>query len=919
VNVWMSVNPRKRLLGIKNEGRIEVSKHCKQIVIAVAVTQFLLLEVTSYCFAAVLPLSDIRQEQTNWCWTASSEAVLDYYGVSTHQCDMTNDVFGETTCCVDGSSANCNRGDVLFDIPLLLRGAGNVLSNFGKIDSTYIPWALSKGDLELEIKAKKPWIMGWRWLNCGQSNCGGHTLVGYGLSGDMVNYLDPLPGTGGMKTGLYSAVKQGSDHKWDSTRKLKTKAITFLIDDTESMVEEIADAKAAALKVLADNKSAGKHFLYTLMTFKDGEPLVLGQSLNPDDISPLISALSAVGGAGCPESSLLAVRRAVELVEDSELVLMTDADSNGYGVDDTYATLGEIKETTYTLLSKKTRLHSIIYSDCNYSSSATFAGASLPERQHCSDAARSTAFSSEALSAISSGKSGFEYISRATGGLYFNIPAPDTAAATDTIIRYATADDTIALYDGVLSGGDAPEPYAIPVDNTVSQLQITLSTQTGSANTLELTDAGGSVVNAATPGVSVVDLGGNIQYSIGAPALMTGNWTARVGGTGTYRLSSVGATANSMTYSGDTSKGVGGALNLRVEFKEDVGSLGFELVSQDGSSVEPVELYDDGSHSDGRAADLFYAGTKVMNSIGTYRLRVSGAGFFQRMYEDLITVGSVDVVTPPGKNVPAGISVSYTFEVRNLGTTDDMYDLFVRSSRDWADIVNIHPEIAVAAGGVVPVIVNVTVPSDAVTGDVDILFFKAISQTNPIIYDTEELQTIVNGSTEGTLGTELTLLGTSFGDKKGKVLIGGVVTKIVNWSGSSITCALKKGLPPGTYDVTIKPQPYKKVPAIPSGAFIMKNPELDLLSNTHGTPGAEITIKGKFFSTKKGKVFLQYDKDGQLKKKNCKVTFWSMDKTNGESMLKFVVPKGLPPGTYPLWVTNKVGQVSDIFTIDPLP
>ena len=85
----------------------------------------------------------------------------------------------------------------------------------------------------------------------------------------------------------------------------------------------------------------------------------------------------------------------------------------------------------------------------------------------------------------------------------------------------------------------------------------------------------------------------------------------------------------------------------------------------------------------------------------------------------------------------------------------------------------------------------------------------------------------------------------------------------------------------------------------------------------------EITIYGKFFGIKKGKVYLEYtDSNGQTKKKNCKVTYWYMNPTTGESELRFFVPKlssSFPATAYPLKVDNKIGiaTASADFTILP--
>jgi hypothetical protein len=170
---------------------------------------------------------------------------------------------------------------------------------------------------------------------------------------------------------------------------------------------------------------------------------------------------------------------------------------------------------------------------------------------------------------------------------------------------------------------------------------------------------------------------------------------------------------------------------------------------------------------------------------------------------------------------------------------------------------------------------------------------------------------------EGTIGTEITMNGSSFGTKKGKVLIDSVPAKVLTWADGTITCSVTKvPLPPGAYAVTINPQPYKThPPLILTSGFVVKNPEIVLVSPDHGIPGAEVIITGSFFSTKKGKVYLEYLDKGHIKKKNCKVTSWYMNPANGASEIRFIVPK-LNSGDYTLKVTNKVGTAQTTFTID---
>jgi lysophospholipase L1-like esterase len=157
---------------------------------------------------------------------------------------------------------------------------------------------------------------------------------------------------------------------------------------------------------------------------------------------------------------------------------------------------------------------------------------------------------------------------------------------------------------------------------------------------------------------------------------------------------------------------------------------------------------------------------------------------------------------------------------------------------------------------------------------------------------------------EGTIGTQVTITGSDFGTKKGKVLIQKIATKIAKegWSPDSITFTLTRVPPAGIHDVSIRP--YRADDISLSSAFTVKPPEVDSLDFYAGAARDPITITGTFFGTRKGSVFLEYEKNGKLKRKVCKVKSWGMD------TITFLVPKTskrFPPGTYPLKVINKVG------------
>jgi hypothetical protein len=156
--------------------------------------------------------------------------------------------------------------------------------------------------------------------------------------------------------------------------------------------------------------------------------------------------------------------------------------------------------------------------------------------------------------------------------------------------------------------------------------------------------------------------------------------------------------------------------------------------------------------------------------------------------------------------------------------------------------------------------------------------------------------------------------------------------KVLGWDNGSIRCQLSKPLVPGVYDVTILPKgsqaSLSMIQAL--AAFEVKPPEIDQINPGTGTAGDQITIHGRFFGTKKGKVrlidetdgsvaslfgsleqekvYLSYVANGKPKKKSCPIVSWTVDPETQEGEIVFVVPKDVPPGAFDISVTNKVGS-----------
>ena len=158
----------------------------------------------------------------------------------------------------------------------------------------------------------------------------------------------------------------------------------------------------------------------------------------------------------------------------------------------------------------------------------------------------------------------------------------------------------------------------------------------------------------------------------------------------------------------------------------------------------------------------------------------------------------------------------------------------------------------------------------------------------------------------------MTLMGSGFGDKRGKVQLGSEACKILSWGDTIVTCEVVAPQPAGDYTVTVKPHGSKEHSQPMTNSFTLMAPQI-----TPGNPmqlvkpGEWVTIAGAFFGDKKGEVYL-CDTPGDTVA--AKVRDWSMDS------ISFEIPEGLT-GYLALGVSNEVGSDIQRFwgTLTPLP
>lgn len=182
---------------------------------------FILFAGIGLCNAdTLLDVPGIGQEQSNWCWAASAQATLQYYGTDVAQCDIVNWGWGRTDCCVRPSSADCDKGGYVGKTPD--NPGKDVLGHWG-VNSTYVGSALSETTVVSEIEAGRPIEIVWSLSLCPLAICdGAHAMVvfGHALNGQYIDYMDPADGEYHRNT--YNWVVSSYPHTWTESFRINT-------------------------------------------------------------------------------------------------------------------------------------------------------------------------------------------------------------------------------------------------------------------------------------------------------------------------------------------------------------------------------------------------------------------------------------------------------------------------------------------------------------------------------------------------------------------------------------------------------------------------------------------------------------------------------------------------------------------------
>ena len=191
---------------------------------------FMLVGLCSLLRAQVLNFPVTQQEQPNWCWVASSQSILSYYSHSINQCDIANYGLSRTDCCPT-SFGVCDQIGYLLSNNNNTTPISDLLDHFGSITTHGYLRPLTIAEIQMQILNEQPFIFELQW-----TGGGAHFMVGYGIIGNTIFYLEPETGT--LRTADYNWLLNGIDgalppHQWIQSLTTVNYNISICTDASE--------------------------------------------------------------------------------------------------------------------------------------------------------------------------------------------------------------------------------------------------------------------------------------------------------------------------------------------------------------------------------------------------------------------------------------------------------------------------------------------------------------------------------------------------------------------------------------------------------------------------------------------------------------------------------------------------------------
>nr|XP_060617059.1 von Willebrand factor A domain-containing protein 7-like [Anolis sagrei ordinatus] len=270
-------------------------------------------------------------------------------------------------------------------------------------------------------------------------------------------------------------------------------SVTFVIDTTGSMSDDIEQVKTECIKKLREySTSSDAPFNYILVPFNDP---VVGPVMKTDKVdvfSSYISNLKVHGGGDCPEMSLGGLKLALqESLPRSKIFSFTDAGAKDASLKDEIKVLGDSTGST------------VSYLLTGYCSS----------RKRRSIAARTYSNIYEELAAY-------------TGG-YYAITTKKQLSQILGVMELSLNAAPVKIVHSLITGTQ----LSFPVDETITEITVSVKSSSSSAFSITVLKPSG----ATSPSSVIINTANHKIVKI-SPINDRGSWTVRVSPSGSYEV-----------------------------------------------------------------------------------------------------------------------------------------------------------------------------------------------------------------------------------------------------------------------------------------------------------------------------------------------------------------------------------------------
>jgi hypothetical protein len=184
-------------------------------------------------FATVLNVKQHYQEENQWCWAATSQAILEFYGI----------IQTQTAIAKYGTDSE-NIWNYIYGSGTdpVRNGVDLILKNFGGPATTRYARYLSETEVENQIDSLRPIAIRWAW-----DSGGGHILAIKGMAGSTLYLMDPWNGNAQISTYLW-VVRGDSTHTWTHSLTMNdapSETIAVIVNPFSSSITS-NEAKAGA-------------------------------------------------------------------------------------------------------------------------------------------------------------------------------------------------------------------------------------------------------------------------------------------------------------------------------------------------------------------------------------------------------------------------------------------------------------------------------------------------------------------------------------------------------------------------------------------------------------------------------------------------------------------------------------------------